>query len=384
MSSLRNSATRLRTTVINRAVHPSQPDTPFCDTALQATPGGRQRVAQGLLRRLAAAGSAVLLPAIILAGAMTAMPVDAATPTKVRYEEVVRSILYMPMYVALDKGYFRDEGLDVSLKTSQGTDKGMAALLSGSADIVLIGPEASVYVANSESPVKTQVFAGLTATDGFLLLAREPGENFDWAKVKGKKVMSFRPGSNPDVFLETALKKHGLDPDKDLKLVSNIGPAARAGAWMAGQADYAIFLEPEASNLEKAGKGQVVASIGQEVGQVDFTSFTTTDAYIGKHPDVLKAWTRAIYRSQQYVRDAPPADLAKHMRPYFPGLSEAELIKAVERYRPYKLWKLDPVIQKAAMEKLQDMLIDTGLQKPDERVAYEKLVNTTFAKEAMQ
>jgi NitT/TauT family transport system substrate-binding protein len=128
----------------------------------------------------------------------------------------------------------------------------------------------------------------------------------------------------------------------------------------------------------------VVASIGQEVGQVDFTSFTTTDAYIGKHPDVLKAWTRAIYRSQQYVRDAPPADLAKHMRPYFPGLSEAELIKAVERYRPYKLWKLDPVIQKAAMEKLQDMLIDTGLQKPDERVAYEKLVNTTFAKEAMQ
>jgi hypothetical protein len=105
MSSLRNSATRLRTTVINRAVHPSQPDTPFCDTALQATPGGRQRVAQGLFRRLAAAGSAVLLPAIILAGAMTAMPVDAATPTKVRYEEVVRSILYMPMYVALDKGY---------------------------------------------------------------------------------------------------------------------------------------------------------------------------------------------------------------------------------------------------------------------------------------
>jgi len=384
MSCLRNSATLLRTTLIGCAVHSFHSDARFCDTAPGAASGGPRLIARRLFRRLAAAGSAVLLPAIILAGVMAATPVDAATPTKVRYEEVVRSILYMPMYVALDKGYFKDEGLDVSLKTSQGTDKGMAALLSGSADIVLIGPEASVYVANSESPVKTQVFAGLTATDGFLLLAREPEEKFDWAAVKGKKVMSFRPGSNPDVFLETALKKHGLNPDKDLKLVSNIGPAARAGAWMAGQADYAIFLEPEASNLEKAGKGQVVASIGQEVGQVDFTSFTTTDAYIEEHPEVLKAWTRAIYRSQQYVRDAPPADLAKHMRPYFPGLSEAELIKAVERYRPYKLWKLNPVIEKTAMEKLQDMLIDTGLQKPDERVAYEKLVNTTFAKEAMQ
>src|SRR5690606_11368890 len=109
------------------------------------------------------------------------------------------------MYVALDQGYFKDEGLDVSIRTSQGTDKGMAALLSGSADIVLIGPEASVYVANSESPVKTQVFAGLTATDGFLLLKREPSDTFDWSMLKGQKVMTFRPGSNPDVFLITAM-----------------------------------------------------------------------------------------------------------------------------------------------------------------------------------
>lgn len=308
----------------------------------------------------------------------------ATTPTKVRYEEVVRSVLYIPMYVALDQGYFKDEGLDVSLKTSQGTDKGMSALLSGSADIVLIGPEASIYVANSESPVKTRVFAGLTATDGFLLVSRDQKGDFDWSQLKGKKVMSFRPGSNPDVFLATAIKKHGIDPAKDLKLISNIGPAARAGAWMAGQADYGIFLEPEASNLEKEGMGKVVASIGQEVGQVDFTSFTTTDKYLKENPEVIKDWTKAIYRAQKYVETASPADLAKHIKSYFPGLSEAELIKAVERYRPYKLWKQDPVIQEAAMEKLQDMLIEAKLMKADERVAYADLVDTQYAKEVMQ
>ena len=314
-----------------------------------------------------------------------ACPLSAsADPVKVRYEEVVRSVLYMPMYIALDKGYFKEEGLDVSLKTSQGTDKGMAALLSGSADIVLIGPEASVYVANSESPVKTRIFAGLTATDGFLLLAREPQEKFDWAALKGKRVMSFRPGSNPDVFLETAMKKNGLDPDKDLKLVSNIGPAARAGAWMAGQADYAIFLEPEASNLEKSGHGKVVASIGEAVGQVDFTSFTTTDAYLKKNPEVLRKWTRAIYRAQKYVGDASPAELAGHMAAYFPSLSQAELVQAVERYRPYHLWKKDPVVQQAAMDQLQDMLVATGLQKQNERVPYDRLVDTAFAQEAMK
>lgn len=323
---------------------------------------------------------------IALAGgvALSTPSVDAATPTKVRYQEVVRSILYMPMYVALDLGYFDDEGLDVSLKTAQGTDKGMAALLSGGADVVLIGPEASVYVNNSESPVKTRLFAGLTATDGFLLMAKDPGQPFHWNEMKGKTIMSFRQGSNPDVFLETALKQHGLDPDKDVKIISNIGPAARAGAWMADRTDYAIFLEPEASNMEKAGKGEVVASMGQEVGQVDFTSFTTTDTYIAKHPQVLEAWTRAIYRAQQYVQTAEANDLVDHIRKYFPGVSDAELAKAIQRYRPLQLWKQNPLIEEDAIQKLQDMLIDRGLLKADQRIPYDELVDVSFAKKAMQ
>ncbi|OJV50614.1 MAG: ABC transporter substrate-binding protein, partial [Hydrogenophaga sp. 70-12] len=235
---------------------------------------------------------------------------SASAPVKVRYEEVVRSVLYAPAYVAMSQGFFREAGLDVSIKTSQGTDKGMAALLSGSADIVLIGPEASVYVANSESPVKPKIFSGLTATDGFLLVAREkPAGAFAWDQLKGKAVMSFRPGSNPDVFLETAMRKNGLDPKKDLKLVNNIGPAARTGAWLAGQNDYGIFLEPEATMLEKTGKGVVVASVGRVVGPVDYTVFTATDVYLKQNPAVAQAWTNAIVKAQKHVASAPPADL---------------------------------------------------------------------------
>ncbi len=75
----------------------------------------------------------------------------AAKPlTPVRYEEVIRSIFYLPSYVALAKGYFKDEGLDVSMKTAWGSDKGVAALLSGTADIVLVGPETTVYIQNQE------------------------------------------------------------------------------------------------------------------------------------------------------------------------------------------------------------------------------------------
>jgi len=307
----------------------------------------------------------------------------AQTPTKVRYEEVVRSVLYTPMYVALNQGYFRDAGLDVSLKTSQGTDKGMAALLSGSADIVLIGPEASVYVANSESPVKPKIFSGLTATDGFLLMSRtKPAGNFDWSQLKGKSVMAFRPGSNPDVFLETAIRKHGLNPKSDLKLVNNIGPAARAGAWIAGQTDYAIFLEPEATTLEKNGQGHVVASVGREVGPVDYTVFTATDAYLQKNPGVAQAWTNAIVRAQKYVGSAPPADLAKQIAEYFPGMSQPELVAAVERYRAIGLWKTNPTVERQAIESLQDMLVTSGVLESAKRVKYEQVVVTDFTSKA--
>jgi NitT/TauT family transport system substrate-binding protein len=308
-----------------------------------------------------------------------------AAPAKVRYEEVVRSVLYLPTYVALNRGFFKEAGLDVSMKTSQGTDKGMAALLSGSADIVLIGPEASIYVANSESPVKPKIFSGLTATDGFLLVAREkPAGTFAWDQLKGKAVMAFRPGSNPDVFLETAMRKNGLDPKKDLKLVNNIGPAARTGAWLAGQNDYGIFLEPEATMLEKTGKGTVVASIGRVVGPVDYTVFTATDAFLAKNPAVAQAWTHAIVKAQKYVASAPAADLASHIAEYFPSMSQADLVAAVERYRGIGLWKTNPTVQRQAMDTLQDMLVTSGVLDNAKRVKYEQLVVTDFAAKASQ
>lgn len=309
----------------------------------------------------------------------------AAAPVKVRYEEVVRSVLYLPAYVAISQGFFREAGLDVSMKTSQGTDKGMAALLSGSADVVLIGPEASVYVANSESPVKPKIFSGLTATDGFLLVAREkPAGAFAWDQLKGKAVMAFRPGSNPDVFLETAMRKNGLDPKKDLKLVNNIGPAARTGAWLAGQNDYGIFLEPEATMLEKTGKGTVVASIGRVVGPVDYTVFTATDVYLKQNPGVAQAWTNAIVKAQKHVATAAPAELAKQIAEYFPTMAQPDLVAAIERYRAIGLWKTNPLVQRQAMDTLQDMLVTSGVLDGAKRVKYEQLVVTDFATKVAQ
>jgi NitT/TauT family transport system substrate-binding protein len=324
-----------------------------------------------------------LAAAIAVAGMGQAQAQSAKALTKVRYEEVIRSVLYLPSYIALSQGYFKDAGLDVSMRTSQGTDKGMTALLTDSADIVLIGPEASVYVQNSESPVKTKIFAGLTATDGFMLMARAPGDKnkADWSKMKGKTVMGWRPGSNPEVYLQAALRKNGIDPKKDVRVVNNIGIPARVGAWLAGQGDYAVFPEPEASMLEQEGRAHFFASVGNEVGPVDYTVFTTTDAYIKKNPQVVQAWTNAIARAQKYVQATPAPELARHIVQFFPGVSQAQMVATIDRYKQYRIWKTVPLVEQNAIVRLQDMLVASGVLENAKRVRYSDVVTTDFARQ---
>ncbi len=180
---------------------------------------------------------------VIRAGLAAAASVPLAAPigalaqrtTKVRYNEVVRSVLYVPAYVAITKGYFEEQGIEQTITTAQGGDKSMAALLSNAADIALMGPEAAIYVLTSDSPTKARIFCALTSTDGFMLLGREKVEKFDWSMLRGKEILGFRPGSTPLLFLEAALRKNGIDPQKDVKLMNNVAIPARVGSWLSGQ-----------------------------------------------------------------------------------------------------------------------------------------------------
>jgi NitT/TauT family transport system substrate-binding protein len=303
-------------------------------------------------------------------------------PVKVRYSEVVHAILYTPAYVALAKGFFSDRGLDVTMTTAQGGDKAVAALLTNSADIALIGPEAAIYVQNSDSPAKIPIFCGLTATDGFMLVGRESVDKFDWQQLKGHQILALRPGSTPDLFLEAALRQNGIDPRKDVTLVNNIAVPARVGSWLAGQNQYAIFIEPDASQLERDGKAHILASIGATVGFADYTVFVATDKYIHDHPDVVQNWTDAIHQAQQWNASAPTSEIVSVLAQYFPGIAAEALTAGVERYRKLKIWKTNPVIEPPAFEKFQDILVQGKVLEPTKRVKFEDLVLTTFANKA--
>jgi len=311
---------------------------------------------------------------------------SAQTPTKIRYAEVIRSIFYLPQYIAFSNGYFKEEGLDVDLTTAQGGDKASAMLLGNQIDITLLGPETAVYIEGSESPVKTKWFSALTATDGLFLMSRQQMtmEKFDWAMLKGKKVMGWRPGSTPGVFFEAVMKSRGLDIRKDLDQVTSIAVPARMGAWQAGQFDYAVFFEPEVSQLESSGKGWPVASIGKEIGPVDYTVFVATDDYIKKNPEVVQRFTNAIYKAQKWTATADAADAAKRASTYFPGVSVDLIASSIERYRKFGIWKTDPETQPEAVARLQALLIEGGVLKPEKQVKFESVVDTRFARKAKE
>ena len=143
-----------------------------------------------------------LAAAVVLA--VTSLPVttfaekkdstDDKMLTKITLNEVAHSIFYAPQYVAIEKGYFKDEGLDLTLITGFGADKTMTAVISGEADIGFMGAEASIYAYQEGATDPVVNFAQLTQRAGNFLVAREEMPDFKWEDLKGKKVLGGRKG----------------------------------------------------------------------------------------------------------------------------------------------------------------------------------------------
>ena len=114
--------------------------------------------------------------------------------TPVTLNEVAHSIFYAPMYVAIENGYFEDEGIKLTLVTGFGADKTMTAVLSGEADIGFMGSESSIYTYNEGANDHVVNFAQLTQRAGNFLVAREEMPDFDWDDLKGKNVLGGRKG----------------------------------------------------------------------------------------------------------------------------------------------------------------------------------------------
>ncbi|MBD2861130.1 ABC transporter substrate-binding protein [Paenibacillus oceani] len=302
--------------------------------------------------------------------------------TKIRIGEVTRSIFYAPQYVALSQGFFKEEGLDVELTTTAGGDKTMTALLSGTIDVALVGSETSIYVYQQGADDPVVNFAQVTQTDGTFLVSRKKIDKFDWSMLKGSTFLGQRKGGMPQMAGEFTLKKKGIDPQKDLKLIQNIDFANIPAAFSSGTGDYVQMFEPQAAVIEKEGKGFVIASFGVESGLLPYTVYMTKKSFLTKNAKTIQKFTNAVYRAQQWVADKSVDEIAQAVIPYFTD-TDKEIVKAVvKRYKEQQSFATDPIVDEKEWNNLQDVMQSAGELK--QRADYKTLVDNSFASKAIE
>ncbi|MCP1125678.1 ABC transporter substrate-binding protein [Bacillus sp. 3103sda1] len=301
---------------------------------------------------------------------------------KVRVGEVTHSLFYAPLYVAMEKGFFKDEGLDIDLQTTAGGDKTMTALLSNGIDIALVGSETSIYVYAQGAKDPVINFAQLTQTDGTFLVSRKKLESFNWSDVKGTTFLGQRKGGMPQMVGEYVLKKHGIDPHKDTNLIQNIEFANIANAFASGTGDFVQLFEPTASIFEKEGKGYIVASFGVESGTVPYTTFMAKESFLKKDKATAEKFTRAIYKAQQWVDTHSPEEIAKAVEPRFKDTSKDIMVKVIDRYKTQHSYATNPLLDEAEWKQLQSIMKEAG-ELPKE-VQHKDLVNTSIAESVIK
>ena len=331
-----------------------------------------------------------LAAAVVLAVTALPMGVFAAKKdsteeklTKVTLNEVAHSIFYAPQYVAIEEGYFKDEGLDLTLVTGFGADKTMTAVISGEADIGFMGAEASVYAYQEGATDPVVNFAQLTQRAGNFLVAREEMPDFKWEDLKDKKILGGRKGGMPEMVFEYILRKNGLDPQKDLMIDQSIDFGSTAAAFSGDtSSDFTVEFEPSATALEKEGAGYVVASLGVDSGYVPYTSYSAKTSYMEKNPEIIQKFTDALQKGMEYVQTHTPEEIAKVIAPQFAETDLDTVTTIVKRYYDQDTWKSNLIFEKESFELLEDILEDAGELK--ERVSYENLVTTEYAAKAAE
>ena len=322
---------------------------------------------------------------------ITALPVTALakkkdstedkTLSKVTLNEVAHSIFYAPQYVAIEEGYFKKEGLDLTLVTGFGADKTMTAVISGEADIGFMGAEASIYAYQEGATDPVMNFAQLTQRAGNFLVARKEMPNFTWNDLKGKKVLGGRKGGMPEMVFEYILKNNGLDPETDLTIDQSIDFGSTAAAFTGDtSADFTVEFEPSATLLEQEGTGYVVASLGTDSGYVPYTSYSAKASFLEDHPKTIQKFTNALQKGMDYVSTHSPEEIATVIAPQFPETDLATVTAIVTRYYQQDTWKDNLIFNEESFQLLQDILQDAG--ELSRRTEYTDLVTTSFAQKA--
>lgn len=323
--------------------------------------------------------AAISLVLALLIGVLGGCAGDTGDLAKVKVSEVAHSVFYAPQYVAMSQGYFEEEGLEVELLNGGGADKVMTSVLTGEVQIGLAGPEACIYVHLEGSEDAPKVFAQVTNCDGAFLVGRTE-EDFAWENLKGKTIIGGRKGGVPEMTLEYVMKQNGVEPHVDAVVDTSVQFNMMAGAFTGGNGDYVALFEPTATEVELAGQGYILCSIGEESGEIPYTAYFASQSYLRDHADIVQRFTNAIAKGQQWVENHTDLQVAMAIQDQFPDTDLAVLEQVAARYRQIGAWKTVPTMEQEDFDRLMDVMEAAG--ELESRVDFDQFVTNEFAEKA--
>ncbi len=296
----------------------------------------------------------------------------------IELNEVTHSVFYAPLYLAIENGYFEEQGLKVNLTNGGGADKSMTAVLSGTAHIGLMGPETVIYVYNQQKADYPKVFGQLTQKDGSFLVSRESEPDFEWSDLEGKEVLAGRKGGVPAMTFEYILYELGLKEGTDVTLNYDVQFNLMTSAFLEGTADYCTVFEPTASEYQAAGKWHIVASVGEQGGEIPYTSFIALGSYIENNQDTLKSFLEAIKKAYDYIETHTTKEVAECIVKQFPSTTIESISVSLDSYKKIDAWTDNLQGTSESFSRLQDIMERAG--ELTARVPFDKIVDNSLAK----
>ncbi len=296
----------------------------------------------------------------------------------IRINEVTHSVFYTPLYLAIENGYFDEEGINIELTNGGGADNSMTAILSGSADVGLMGPETVIYVYNQGKADYPKVFGQLTQRDGAFLVSRIAEPDFEWTDLRGKEILAGRRGGVPAMTFEYILKELGMTNGIDYNLNFDVQFNLMTSAFLGNTADYCTVFEPTASEYQSNNQWHIVASVGEQGGEIPYTSFIALGSYIKNNKEKLEGFMRALKKAHEFMSTHTEYEVAEAIIKQFPSTTIKSIETSIKSYKNIDAWKTDLQATENSFTRLQDIMQSAG--ELTNRVPFEKIVDNSIAK----
>jgi NitT/TauT family transport system substrate-binding protein len=250
------------------------------------------------------------------------------------------SAFYSPVLSTIAAGFLADEGLDATYDVLPAGGRSHILIGDGAVDVMQSAVSSNWRLIEAGDGPRPIHFAQINRRDGFFLVARRGSREFAWKDLEGSTLLADH-GLQPLVMLQYAA--HGNHVDWSRIRVLDAGtPERMEAAFRAGQGDFIHLQAPAPHQIEGDGAGSIVASVGASMPPVAFSSLCASAEFL--ETDVARAFVRAYARARQWVRSAPPREVAAREASFFPGIDPQALTAAIEAYQQLGCWDGDIAI----------------------------------------